>query len=314
MGNAMIKLLSVKYDHLEQTLDKRDDFKVHVYHFGKKDRRNPKKGTELVKLAGQIKPHIFWIWKHEFITPKILRGIKQVSPKTKVVMWYGDLRGNTIVPLIRERRPFLSGLFITNNAPRQIQMYKQFGIPHVSTFYHSFSTDEFQLWDRPITHDVFFGGTNFSVKKFPLSALRRQFIYTVHKNFNLVVHGGGWKFPTAKWILRPVYAKELRKAHINLGMNHYHVTRYYNRRLFECVASGRLHITYYIPGMEQHFENKKHLVWFTTVDQGIKLIKYYLNNPEEREQIAKQGREFFIENHSWPVRTKQFVKKINNIL
>ncbi|GAF91079.1 unnamed protein product, partial [marine sediment metagenome] len=102
--------------------------------------------------------------------------------------------------------------------------------------------------------------------------------------------------------------------HINLGMNHYHMTRYYNRRLFESVASGRLHITYYIPGMEIHFKNKKHLVWFKTVEQGIKLVKYYLNNPEEREQIAKQGRDFFIKNHSWPVRTQQFVNKIKKML
>ena len=130
----------------------------------------------------------------------------------------------------------------------------------------------------------------------------------------MVVHGGGWKFPTEKWILRPVYAKALRKANINLGMNHYHMLRYYNRRLFESVGSGKLHITYYIPGMEKHFKNHEQLVWFKTPKQGINLIRHYLRNPEKREKVAQQGREFFIKHHSWPARIKQFKNILNKIL
>jgi hypothetical protein len=310
----MIRFLSIRNQHLEKCLDTETDIKVYSFGFGKGGRADPKKHTALVRMIQKVKPHIFWIWKHEFIKQKTLARIKKISPATKIVMWYGDLRGNSVVPLIAGRKPFLDGLLITNNAQQQLQMYRRFGIPFVHTFYHSFSTDEFQLWERDVTHDVFFGGTNFGVKKFPLSLFRRKVIYGVNKRFKLVVHGNGWKFPTEKWILRPQYAKELRKAHINLGINHYSVMRYYNRRLFECVASGKLHITHYVPGMEKHFKNRKHLVWFQTPQQAFEQIQYYLNNPEEREQIAKQGRDFFIKHHSWPVRAKQLANIIRKML
>jgi len=310
----MIKFLSIRKQHLEDCLSAQGNFKVYNFTFGRHNRANPKKHAEFIKYIADIKPDVFFLWKHEFITPKTLERIKQVSPKTKILMWYGDLRGNQVVPLIQARVPFLDGLLITNNATDQIRMYQNAGIPFVHTFYHSFSTDEFQLWDRQITHDVFFGGSNFGVTKFPLSRLRRQLITKINNNFNLVVHGGGWKFPTQKWILRQQYAKELRKAHINIGINHYQVTRYYNRRLFECVGSGRLHITHYIPGMERHFTHRKHLLWFHTPEQALKQIRYYLNNAEEREAIAKQGREFFIQHHSWPARTRQFSNIVKQLL
>jgi len=310
----MIKVLSIRKQHLEDCLDALPEFKVYTFTFGRRKRADPARHTALINYVRKIKPHVFFIWKHDFILPGTLARIKRASPKTKILMWYGDLRGNQVVPLIRARIPFLDGLLITNNAPQQLEMYRQAGIPFVHTFYHSFSTDEFQLWDKPITHDVFFGGSNFGVQKFPLSLFRRQLIGKINNRFNLVVHGGGWKFPTQNWILRQRYAKELRKAHINIGVNHYSVLRYYNRRLFECVGSGKLHITHYIPGMEKHFVHRKHLLWFHTPEQAIKQIQYYLNNPEEREQIAKQGRAFFIKNHSWPVRTKQFAHIIKKLL
>jgi len=264
--------------------------------------------NNIIRQIKIYKPHFLFMMKDPYFT-NLLPLIKAEFPKLKTIMWYGDQRGNIIEPLIAGRSRFLDGLLITNDAPVQLRMYRQIGIKHVYTFYHSFAPEQFQLWDREITHDVFFGGTNFSVSKFPLSLLRRQLIYHTRKNFRLVVHGGGWKFPTEKWVLSPGYAKELRKAHINLGINHYHLQRYYNRRLFEAVASGRLHITYYIPGMEKHFKNHEHLVWFKTVAQAISLISYYLKHDKKREEIAKNGREFFLKYHAWAPRT-HLLKKI----
>ena len=267
----------------------------------------------IVKQIKTYKPQWIFMLKDPYFTA-LLPFIKSRFPKIKTVMWYGDQRGNRIEPLISARSKFLDGLLITNNDPAQLRMYKKHGIKHVQTFYHSFSPEEFQLWDREITHDVFFGGSNFNIKKFPLSKLRRGFINAVHKQFKTVVHGGGWEFPTEKWILRPTYARELRKANINLGINHYHILRYYNRRLFECVGSGRLHVTYYIPGMEKHFKNHEHLVWFKKPKQGLDLLRYYLAHDKEREQIAENGRNFFIEKHSWKVRSLQFKKILLRML
>jgi len=279
----------------------------------RKAKWNTKEKGIMFNKVKEFNPDIFWIMKDPYIN-NLLPIIKKRLPNTKIVMWYGDQRGDHVEPLIKGRIPYLSALLITNGAKsRQHKMYKRAGIPFVHTFYHSFSPNEFQLWDTPVTHDVFFGGSNFRISKFPLSLQRRNLIYTAHKRFNMVVHGGGWKFPTEKWILRPQYAKALRKAHINIGINHYDLYQYYNRRLFEAVGSGRLHVTYYIPGMEKHFKNHEHLVWFKNNKKGMDLIKYYLNHDKEREQLAQNGRDFFIENHSWKKRVKQLRNIFNKL-
>jgi spore maturation protein CgeB len=41
--------------------------------------------------------------------------------------------------------------------------------------------------------------------------------------------------------------------------------------------------------MEDDFENKKHLCWFHTIEEGLELIDYYLKHDEEREKIAWEG-------------------------
>jgi hypothetical protein len=266
------------------------------------------------ELIGDHKPDILWFMKDKHIPLKFFQKLKKISPKTKFVMWYGDQRGNVIPPLICGRRGILDALFITNECPNQFNTYNKFGIKQIRNFYHSFDPNEFKLFDTPVKYQVFFGGSRFNAKKFPLCTLRAKLINRVRQKYKMVVHGGGWNFPTEKWVLRTTYAKELRKSWTNLGINHYNITRYYNRRLFESVASGRLHITYYIPGMEKHFKNKQHLVWFKTIDQAIELINFYLKHPKEMKRIAKNGRDFFIKYHSWPTRIKQLKKKLESIL
>lgn len=308
-----MKLLTLRNDFLEKELPGLG-VQVCTASFPRGRRADPEVVKKFVATIADEKPDVFWFWKDPYLTPDILRKIKEASPKTKNLMWWGDQRGYTIPPLIGARKDLLYALFMTNDDPQERLMFQQFGIKHVPTMYHSFSTEEFQPWPIPITHDVFFGGSNFKPHKFPMSAFRTKLVYAIRREFKIVVHGGGWKFPTEPWVLRTEYAKHLRKAHLNIGVNHYDITKYYNRRLFESVACGKLHITHYIPGMEQHFENGKQLVWFTGIDQCLRHIEHFLAEPEHREKIAAQGREFFIKHHSWPQRAKQFVKKLNEIL
>ena len=270
--------------------------------------------NKCISKVGDIKPDAMFILKDPHLSMSLIKRFKKVSPKTKWIMWYGDQRGDVVVPLIHKRIPILDGLLVTNGCARQKRMYSNAGIPFVGTYYHSFSVEEFQQWPIPAKYDVFFGGSRFNPKKFPLCQLRHNIISEIHKNFNLVVHGGGWSFPTENWVLRPAYAKALRKAKINFGINHYNVKQYYNRRLFESAASGRLHVTYYIPGMEKHFTNHKNIVWVKSAEQAIKSIRYYLNHDKERQKVALASRDFFIKHHSWPVRVQQFKNKLNRIL
>lgn len=64
-----------------------------------------------------------------------------------------------------------------------------------------------------------------------------------------------------------------------------------NFRVFETLACGAMLITdkVFNNGMEELFEDGKHLVTFETEDELIEKINYYISHDEERERIAKSG-------------------------
>ena len=105
-------------------------------------------------------------------------------------------------------------------------------------------------------------------------------------------------------------AKVYSASKITLGVNGVNNVRMYAgwRRTIECMACGAFHLTHYVPGLEEMFENKKHLVWFHSVPEAIELIKYYLTHDEERERIAEAGRQEIVANHNWDIRIAELMK------
>jgi len=71
-----------------------------------------------------------------------------------------------------------------------------------------------------------------------------------------------------------------------------------NLRVFETMACGAMLITDRIHnnGLEQLFEDGKHLVTFETEDELVAKIRYYLSHEEEREAIARAGQERVLAN------------------
>ncbi len=79
-----------------------------------------------------------------------------------------------------------------------------------------------------------------------------------------------------------------------------------NMRVFEALCSGSMLITDHASGLEELFENKKHLVIYE--DESIEdQISYYLKNSTERQRIAEQGRREVLENHTYLHRAKTLI-------
>jgi hypothetical protein len=81
------------------------------------------------------------------------------------------------------------------------------------------------------------------------------------------------------------------------------------RRIFEGIACGKLVITDRLPlntKIEELLEDKKHIVYYDSIEDCIEKINYYAINSEEREIIAKNGREHVLNNFT----QKQVVDKI----
>ncbi|BCX15612.1 MAG: hypothetical protein KatS3mg097_504 [Candidatus Parcubacteria bacterium] len=93
----------------------------------------------------------------------------------------------------------------------------------------------------------------------------------------------------------------------------YNVNNDINMRVFEALCSGNLLLTNKIKdnGFNELFEDRKHLVVYNGTYRDLKeKIKYYLENEEEREKMAENGRNLALSLHTYQQRADFMVKKI----
>ena len=84
-------------------------------------------------------------------------------------------------------------------------------------------------------------------------------------------------------------------------------------RIFEIPVRGGFEITEFVPSLEDYFDIGKNIVCYSTVDEVALLIKYYLNNEKEREQIKKLSVEKARSAHTYKQRTIDFMQQIEKI-
>ncbi|HPO13168.1 MAG TPA: glycosyltransferase [Candidatus Hydrogenedentes bacterium] len=86
-----------------------------------------------------------------------------------------------------------------------------------------------------------------------------------------------------------------------------------NMRVFEAMAAGALLITDSAIGLEDLFEDGNHLVIYRSDEDVIELIRHYLDNPEERERIAKTGQELVQSKHTYAQRLEVILREAERI-
>lgn len=60
-------------------------------------------------------------------------------------------------------------------------------------------------------------------------------------------------------------------------------------RYLEVTAAGSLLVAPNVPGLARYFSPNIHFAEFDTVDDAVRVITYYLENPKERERVASEG-------------------------
>jgi len=274
----------------------------------------------LYEVVENFKPHFFLFWLHAGFYPTHLERIKELSPHTRFLFWFGNHRTNLSGHVTRTGR-YLSALFLNSKEPSQFNLYSQYGIAKIGTLYDGFNPDSVKLIEEPTECDCFFAGESYEAAEkdnqvfhFPGTRLRRDFILAVHRRFNLRVHAArkdSWPFLTYPEVYHPAHTHAMRKAKITLNVNHFPTFKQaYTRRTIRSLFARRCHITYYIPGMEEDFENHKHLVWFHSVEDGLAQIAYYLKNSVEAEKIAQAGWELACERYTFNNRLDDFGKDL----
>jgi len=126
---------------------------------------------------------------------------------------------------------------------------------------------------------------------------------------------GGWlnlinynyKLKVDEFVIGNDMVEAINKYKIHFNRN---ISDDLNYRTFETLGCQTFLLTNHTPGLDELFEVGKHLITYDSSDDLIQKINYYLNNKIERDEIAKNGYEHVINNHTYLKRMGQFIEII----
>ena len=81
-------------------------------------------------------------------------------------------------------------------------------------------------------------------------------------------------------------------------------------RNFEIPYFGGFQLSDYVPSLENYFDIGKEVVCYKDIDEAEQLIKYYLENEEERECIKKNSHQKALKGHGYINRLKDVLAQI----
>lgn len=247
-----------------------------------------------IHLGGSVKDYI--------VSPQFLSDIKK-GLGCSISVFYGD----SIYSFYHyELAKVVNYIYISNKT--HIKKNEKKGLKNFK--YMPCPTDPyiFKHYKSSKIYDVIFIGNNNQVSR--LGVLKK-----LTKLFNLKVFGTGWE-KTGLNSGNAVYGKEFSKvcskAKIVIGIldtKWTNLEAYFSNRLVNTLATGSFYIQRYTPGLEKVFTNREHLVWYTSENELIELIKYYLINEKEREEIAAEGQREVYRKYIYEMSIKRILKE-----
>lgn len=89
---------------------------------------------------------------------------------------------------------------------------------------------------------------------------------------------------------------------------------YTSNRLYNILSSGGFCLTRYFEGIEDLFENHKHLCWFKTPEEAKEIVDYYYDNLDKYETIKKNGKDEYERKHTAKHRLETILSHIGEDL
>jgi hypothetical protein len=279
----------------------------------------------LLRAAVRFGPELIHLGKSESIHGSTIEKIKR-EIDTCVIHFYGDFRWEVQDWVVDIGKCADRTLFY-HKEPSLISQYEDAGVRNTGFWWVGTDPDIFYPRGGDKIYDVVFMASN--PHSLEGCKLRRELVAAIAKEpIELHIFGNGWEHysDVPNVHIHPFAAEEefaqvCSAARISLGTGGLGADNdayMYNswRRPFSSMACGAFHLTRYFPGLDEVFENGKHLVWFDSISEAIELIKRYLARVDEREQIARAGREEIMSHHTWDHRIAQmfeYMKEVQSI-
>jgi spore maturation protein CgeB len=135
------------------------------------------------------------------------------------------------------------------------------------------------------------------------------------EGFDVRIHGdNGWRelLKNGFKLYPPLnYYKELpffyNACKINFNATHFQMSKAVNQRVFDVPACGAFLLTDYQESLNELFKVGKEIVTYRDRDEIQEIVKYYLQNPEQRKAVAMKGRERVLKEHTYKHRLRELI-------
>ena len=258
----------------------------------------------LTARLSRHKPDLIFIYQKD--VPKgILSKIPRAIPRA---VFYGDFRDQPD-PGVVEVAKKCDFFFTAVRA--QVLMFAKVGVKNGIYLRPGCDpTDHFPV--SPVSK--YSGDVAFIGK--PHSEDRLSLMESISQRFQLKLYGKGWQGEFAgRVVIRDVYPKQYRaicaSTKIMLGIDaRDDVDLCFSNRTWITLGCGGFLLTRYVPGLEEIFENHKHLVWYCSQEECLELIEHYLEKEIQRCRIATEGCCYVHKYHTYRHATAEIVSRV----
>ncbi len=257
----------------------------------------------------RFKPDIVFVFCRDLPFPLL----KEFSKSATSVVWVEEPFENISEDYV-DYLGEADAVFITN--PTKLTWLRSRGVHHAAFVLEGFSSSShYPIEGVEKDHDVvFIGGPGREGK-------RAEFLSRIAEHHRVDIYGCHWDgwanlYPNLR-VHRPVRPRGFRNlcasARIVLGLNQVNQdSLYFSNRTFMSLACRAFHLTHYVPGLERVFRDREHLAWYTDVEDCIEKIGYYLERPDERDQIAKVGCDYVHTMHQFDSRIRYILQTLRS--
>lgn len=273
--------------------------------FGK-DRMN----REFLNRLKKEKPDFLLMsLSYDEFSPETLLKIKQISPNTTTIHFFGDDEWR-YDDWSRHYAPFFDFIIISE---KDISEYKKDGIGSNVYFLHGVNESRFKPTNSEKKYDVSFLGGAISDRPEYISFLAR-------KKLNLMVSGRGWEeYPQLNKVSLPhlsqeEYLEAINQSKINLSFSKGLIKGskggQLKGRVFEVMACNSFLLIEDFPNSNLFFRDINRII-FKTKEELLKKVNYFLKNSNEREKVAEDFYNQVLKNYTWEAQFQNFFNFIS---
>ena len=252
----------------------------------------------LVERCEQLKPDIiFWVALTVEIWIDTLNYIRSYQ-RVRILHWAPDdswkyfQQSRFIAPYVE--------LCVTTY-PMLLNEYKKLGVKAVLSGWGvpaSWASSVIPFAE--CKYDVSFVGAAQPKRKKFIGELQRRGV-------NVLCFGHGWPAGSVEAEKIP---KIFRDSRISLNFANSTGTNQVKARMFEVTGAGGFLLTQNAPGISEIFGLNSEIGVFNDADECVKRIRHYLDNPDERDKLAKAGNLRTLMNYTYTERLQKVLVSI----